>query len=506
MSRSVLGRLYCSIAFVVYCFVVASIIAFSASAARAQAATDINDAVNNLAGFKPKKISIAPMVKKGVPVPGEWTNATPYTYEDGSTAGSLWIYLLSRSGISDNPLALENLSGRPGFLALIKDSEVVLPGGSRATFGWFVKMESDSGATKDFFILMSYDLRANFKGPSQAFEVFVFTAGHSSVDNAQLSTVVGGFAVQFNGNLLNEVPLTIADQRFNQNPGVAVTPGVTNGGQGCLACHSHNLDDLPQGTTPFPWTGNFYPTPEMTAPATPTATSTSTTSTPSSAAPSPASASTSSSAATQPSSSTPTSATTPVIAIPVAPSTSERTDRRDDERRDDDRRDNASTTPTTTTPSKSVERQDAAGSTPTNVDRPKSSAIAPPKADNPEKSSSTAATPAPTKQIEKQDAAVGRTIDKPDQPKSSALAPKGERLKDETSRLDTGKAMSGAKSVTGEKPATGNATKSKSARRTASSSKPAKKKKEDKVEVHIEFFSSKGGSGSSSFNSGGFGR
>ncbi len=95
---------------------------------------------------------------------------------------------------------------------------------------------------------------------SQAFEVFVFTAGHSIYDNTRLSTLVGGFAVQFDGKLLNEVPLTIADQRFNQNPGVAVKPGTVSDGSGCLACHSHNLDDLPQATTPFPWQGSFYPT------------------------------------------------------------------------------------------------------------------------------------------------------------------------------------------------------------------------------------------------------
>jgi hypothetical protein len=56
------------------------------------------------------------------------------------------------------------------------------------------------------------------------------------------------------------VPLRLANQRFNSNPSLAVRPGVRDEGSGCLACHSHALDDLPQSTTPFPWSGSFYPT------------------------------------------------------------------------------------------------------------------------------------------------------------------------------------------------------------------------------------------------------
>jgi hypothetical protein len=461
MSRSGLGRSY--LFFVAYCLIVA--LTLGAFASRAQQSADINDALAKLAGFKPKNTQIAPMIKKGVAVPGDWTSANPVTFSDGTTAGSLWGYITHRIGFFSGGETPEQLQNGPGFLALIKDSEVILSGGTRSTFGWFVKMEGDNGESKDFFILMSYDLRPNFSGPSRAFEVFVFTAGHSIYDNTQLSTLVGGYAVQFDGTLLNEVPLTIADQRFNQNPGVAVTPGVVNEGKGCLACHSHNLDDLPQATGPFPWTGNFYPTTTSLTPETPPVTSTSNSTSSSTTTPQP-----NSPTETPSSSGTSTSVAPPVIVVPVIPSTSVKTDTPDTDRTD---RDSA-----TASPSTAPKKQDASTeSTTAKPDQPKSSATTP-------------------NETQKRNSAVDRTTVKEDQPKSSSIAPKGER---ETSKLNSDKAAPGTKSAVGEKPASGKA--SKSASRTASGSKPAKKQ-EDKTEVHIEFFSSKSGGGS--FNSGGF--
>ena len=245
-------------------------------------------------GFRPTEFEIAPMVQKGSPTPGAWT--TPIQ-ELGIFGG-----ILARAGITPGASDPARLVGRPGFLELIGPAELVPDaaakpsywkgtsnvlndGGTRATFGYFVKVGFGKGLFEEYFILLSYDAIEVYpsgvpigaddraKGitgtPINAFEVFVFgpipregTSAHST--NPGALPLVEGMAVDINGRLLAEVPIALADVHnyHEERPeGTPVKPNVDTPGSGCLECHSRNPRGLPQSTSPFPWVEAFSDTP-----------------------------------------------------------------------------------------------------------------------------------------------------------------------------------------------------------------------------------------------------
>jgi hypothetical protein len=232
----------------------------------------INERFSLLFDLVADKIEIAPMVTVGKPMPGTWTTV-PNGFFDG---------ILARAGITPGASDPERLQGRPGFLEYIGESsvlnrevlnkagKVVDPGGTRATFGYFVKAR---GLTRgqvnlirlgygnyaeeekrciEAFILLSYDV---IKGQNlSAFEVFIF--GPLSPPDSSGPPLADGLAVNDSGQLLSEVPLTIArvsNYRGNKvSPTKPVTPGVREKGHGCFECHSRD-EDFPETTIPFPW-------------------------------------------------------------------------------------------------------------------------------------------------------------------------------------------------------------------------------------------------------------
>jgi hypothetical protein len=102
--------------------------------------------------------------------------------------------------------------------------------------------------------------------------------------------------------------------------------------------------------------------------------------------------------------------------------------------------------------------------------------------DTPAKTDTPSTAPAASKTIEKQDAAVDRKTVTSDEPKRSTIR---------------------TEKPAGEKTTSAKTAKTKSASRTASKKT---KKEEDKVQMHIEFYSTKSGGGGGGFNGGGYGR
>jgi hypothetical protein len=150
-------------------------------------------------------------------------------------------------------------------------SQVLNPGGTRSTFGYFIKarkeIETPQGTyvNKDveFFVLFSYDTitRKGKDGKDEvicATELFFFTPGFRNTANGIGSDpyLEDSFAVDKNGNVLTEVPLDLA--RVSNFPGEGervnepVKPGLKPK-VGCMVCHEKNSDSYPQSTTPFPW-------------------------------------------------------------------------------------------------------------------------------------------------------------------------------------------------------------------------------------------------------------
>ena len=70
-----------------------------------------------------------------------------------------------------------------------------------------------------------------------------------------------GVAVGSDGTVLAEVPLDLAQvSNFpgeEKRKGEPVRIGSYFEGQGCMVCHTANMDSFPQSTTPFPWTPWF---------------------------------------------------------------------------------------------------------------------------------------------------------------------------------------------------------------------------------------------------------
>ncbi len=179
-------------------------------------------------------------------------------------ADNIFTSMLKTSGINPCSTIPETLSGHPGFLDVIDFSMVLNPGGTRATFGYW--LTANDG--KAWFVLFSYD-HIDVNGACQcAEEVFLFGPMILDVNGVPVPNpppLADGLAVNGDGKLLPAVPLTIADA-FNYEgggkyldgskskpKGTAVTPGVDENGKGCRLCHGTNVDEIPQATRKFPW-------------------------------------------------------------------------------------------------------------------------------------------------------------------------------------------------------------------------------------------------------------
>ncbi|HEX5475934.1 MAG TPA: hypothetical protein VFX12_14840 [Vicinamibacterales bacterium] len=207
-------------------------------------------------------IRIAPMTKQGDPTPGTYTDV------DGR---NIFDAIFERAGIEPCRTDPEALRGHEGFLEHVKkgSSQVLNRAGSRSTFGYFIRVYRQNPhanfeelISADYFVLFSYD-RITKKRPDGTDEVIcateLFLFGPRDVANTALGTdpkLLAAYAVGADGRLLQEVPLDLA--KVSNFPGEEdkkdqpVTPGISSG-QGCMVCHTENLDSFPQSTTPFPW-------------------------------------------------------------------------------------------------------------------------------------------------------------------------------------------------------------------------------------------------------------
>jgi len=219
----------------------------------------------------PPQISIAPMSadNKGSPTPPPDTQFTPV---DNT---KIYDGIIKRAGISTDKDPT-SLAGNPGVLDLIGTSNVLNDGGTRATFGYFIKTTLRDGTTVYHFALFSYD-KINTTGsdgatkPLTATEFFLFggfqVRGATIVPNPP--ELLYGLAIGADGKLLSEVPLSLAAVSNHKNRGheknETVKPGVEEPGKGCLVCHAREADGLVATTTPFPWVEAPVPKPPKQA-------------------------------------------------------------------------------------------------------------------------------------------------------------------------------------------------------------------------------------------------
>jgi len=226
---------------------------------RAGAQETIDNFLTEQFDFNVTQIEIAPMVKKGDSTPGTWT-----TVPNGFFGG-----ILARAGITPDASDPKRLKGRPGFLEYVGDSGVLNKGGTRATFGYFVKFHGqapEGPVIQEFFILMSYDTIKLAGGkPQSAFEVFIFGplprpgSQAASFITSGVPPLIAGLAVNGSGELLAAVPLEIARVKnfaSDEPETKPVTPGVNTEGKGCFECHGRD-EQYPQSTLPFPWIARF---------------------------------------------------------------------------------------------------------------------------------------------------------------------------------------------------------------------------------------------------------
>jgi len=230
-----------------------------ASAAAGLPGQNVNDVLNaHLTNGLNRDVSIAPMNPDGR------GNPTPPSDSEFSKVDNAKIYdgIVKRAAITSdkNPA---DLAGNPGYLDTIDNSNVLNAGGTRATFGYFIKVKYDSGTTFYYFALFSFDkinaIASDGKqSPITATEFFLFGPftpkdGTISPNPPELEY---GLAVSADGTLLSEVPLGLAKvsnlKDKGGHEGESVKPGVEEAGKGCLVCHVRE-EDITTGITPFPW-------------------------------------------------------------------------------------------------------------------------------------------------------------------------------------------------------------------------------------------------------------
>ncbi|MGD0839582.1 MAG: hypothetical protein ABSA32_00360 [Candidatus Acidiferrales bacterium] len=224
---------------------------------------NINDVLNaHLTSDTDATIEIAPMTKKGKsaePAKGDYTVVSRKKVFDG---------IFSRAGIDPCTAEPADLKGHTGYLEYIKKSSVLNPGGTRATFGYFIKVTFKSGQSIEYFALFSYDkIKITGKDGAEeticATEFFLFGGFQykDGVIQPNPPELEYGLAINKDGILIKEVPPELAHVSNFQKEGhenETVKPGVEEAEEGkpptgCLICHARTEDDEPESTIPFPW-------------------------------------------------------------------------------------------------------------------------------------------------------------------------------------------------------------------------------------------------------------
>ena len=250
----------------------------SSDRSAAQPGQNINDVLN--AALKPdadRPVQIAPMTKQGDPTPGEFTNVQ----------GGIFDAIFNRIGIDPNKTNPADVQNKDGFLEYIDgDNSMVLnPGGTRATFGYFIRFTQtvqEFRVEGEYFALFSYDKIKDPDNPNAsivATEFFLFGPFFRSSNGTINSLGERGpdlalaVAVGADGKLLPSVPLSLAAvsnfpdfAKKEEHKGEPVKPGTNQ--KGCLECHGFDAK-FPQSTTPFPWVGLPKPTEAVAGQATP---------------------------------------------------------------------------------------------------------------------------------------------------------------------------------------------------------------------------------------------
>jgi hypothetical protein len=198
------------------------------------------------------KVQIAPLAKKGTSTAGTWS----------AVDGDIYKAILKAIGIDPCNSDPKDLKGKPGFIEFEPNSGVLNPGATRATFGYFIKV-NQGGTEVEYFALFSYDKITVGGKVICATEFFLFgpfarKGGKVDPDPPKLDK---GLAINKDGCLLGEVPLElakvinaagIAAEGHGKDKDEAVKPGVDKKGEGCLVCH-YGGGGFPNNTTPFPW-------------------------------------------------------------------------------------------------------------------------------------------------------------------------------------------------------------------------------------------------------------
>jgi hypothetical protein len=226
---------------------------------------NINDVLNaGLTDDTDATVEIAPMTKKGSsadPETGSFTKVDRKKIFDG---------IFSRAEIDPCTSDPVNLKGHKGYLEYISKSSVLNPGGTRTTFGYFIKVTfQPSGRSIEYFALFSYDKIKIADGEGKetvicATEFFVFggITRKDGVIQQNPPELEYGLAINPQGTLLKEVPKELAQVSnfggMDEHKGETVKPGVEEpeegkAGTGCLTCHARRDDDEPESTIPFPW-------------------------------------------------------------------------------------------------------------------------------------------------------------------------------------------------------------------------------------------------------------
>ena len=201
----------------------------------------------------PTAINIAPATSGNISTPG-----TSETIE----GTDVFQAILNKAGINAcNSDPTDFCDENPGLIGTPITgegddvSEVLNPGGKRATFGFYITYFKCDQAY-EYFALFSYDK----VGENCAFEFFLFgpiTRGDNGEPTS--SPLLQGLAINKDGIMLDEVPTNIAaeDNFFNGGiqdgvPPTPVTPGIGTAGQNCRSCHTKG-NTTPDRTRPFPW-------------------------------------------------------------------------------------------------------------------------------------------------------------------------------------------------------------------------------------------------------------
>jgi hypothetical protein len=215
-------------------------------------------------------------VGDGFPLPaGGFANFDSADSFTDVNLGTIQKAIFKRIGITPCDTEPDELKGKDGEQDFIETStsEVLNPGGSRTTFGYFIKFKYDLNYDPKrpvpdeatYLALFSYDkikFKELVKLPICATEFFLFK--YKGVNSR--GELLSGLAIGSQGQRLKEVPLDLARVSNFLSPGhkdETVKPSVYLGqgvasGQGCMICHGgvpkHPVNAVPQYTLPFPWT------------------------------------------------------------------------------------------------------------------------------------------------------------------------------------------------------------------------------------------------------------